>query len=201
MTQSATSHGRRLIDIARRTIEQAVHGDDRQEPADSDASCADELQTEETWLHQTGATFVTVRRGGELRGCVGSLEAHRTLIEDLRHNARAAVLHDPRFQPLSHGELDEIEIEVSLLSSLEPVPCASQADAVAQLRPGRDGVVLEHQGRRGTFLPQVWESLPSPEMFLARLKEKIGFEAGFWHPEMRLFRYTVSKWRQSDFLS
>lgn len=197
MTESTTSRGRRLLDIARREIIRAVGGANREVPVD-----AAEVEAEEGWLSEPGATFVTVRRrDGELRGCVGTLEAQRPLIEDLRHNARAAVLHDPRFEPVRGSELDAVEIEVSLLSPLESVPCASEADAVAQLRPGRDGVVLEHRSQRGTFLPQVWESLPRPEAFLARLKEKIGLDAGFWHPDVRLFRYTVSKWRQSDFPS
>jgi len=150
------------------------------------------------WLEQPGASFVTLLQSGELRGCVGSLCAERPLRADVERNARAAAFRDPRFAPLSRREYPEIEVEVSLLSPLEPIAFASESHALALLRPGVDGVLLEYAGQRGTFLPQVWEQLPEPDAFLAHLKRKAGLPVGFWAAELKLSRYTVRKWRESD---
>jgi AmmeMemoRadiSam system protein A len=149
------------------------------------------------WLEEPGASFVTLSRRGELRGCVGSLIAERPLRVDVERNAVGAAFRDPRFAPLSRGEYPEIEVEVSLLSPLEPIVFESEPHAVAQLRPGVDGVLLEHGGWRGTFLPQVWEQLPESADFLAHLKAKAGLPVGFWAAELKLSRYTVRKWRES----
>jgi AmmeMemoRadiSam system protein A len=148
------------------------------------------------WLTAPGASFVTLELGGVLRGCIGSLEAHRPLIEDVRANAVAAAIRDPRFPRLEAGELDRLQIEVSVLSRLEPVEVTDEADLARRLRPGVDGVVLEHRGRRGTFLPAVWRHLPRPAEFLRQLKRKAGLEPDFWSPEMRISRYTVDSWAE-----
>jgi AmmeMemoRadiSam system protein A len=147
------------------------------------------------WLDQPGACFVTLTQGGELRGCIGSLEAHRALRDDIIANARAAAWRDPRFPPLTSAELPRTRIEVSLLSPLQPLSFASEADARAQLRPGVDGVVLAYGARRGTFLPQVWEQLPDPATFMAHLKAKAGLDPHFWSETIQLYRYTVAKWK------
>ncbi|MBI1282934.1 MAG: AmmeMemoRadiSam system protein B [Thiobacillus sp.] len=148
------------------------------------------------WLDEPGATFVTLTRQGELRGCIGTLEAHRPLGEDVRENAVAAAFRDPRFMPLSRDEFEDIRVEVSLLSPAEPLLVASEADALARLRPSVDGVVLEYGHYRSTFLPQVWEQLPNPAEFLAHLKRKAGLSMDFWAEQVRLSRYTVSKWKE-----
>lgn len=150
------------------------------------------------WMHEPGACFVTLTQGGELRGCIGSLEAHRSLMQDVRANAIAAAVHDPRFTPLSARELAHTRIEVSLLSGTEDMFFSSEQDALSRLRPGVDGVVLEYGQARGTFLPQVWESLPRPADFMAHLKHKAGLPASFWHEDIRLSRYTVTKWKEAD---
>jgi len=150
------------------------------------------------WLDEPGATFVTLTRHGELRGCVGTLEAYRPLGIDVRENATAAAFHDSRFAPLARAEFDEVRIEVSLLSPGEPILAASEAEALAALRPHIDGVVLEYGRHRSTFLPQVWEQLPEPAEFLAHLKRKAGLAADFWTKELRLSRYTVSKWKEGS---
>jgi uncharacterized protein len=152
-------------------------------------------------LIEPGACFVTLTRHGELRGCIGSLEAHRTLLADVKANAVAAAFHDARFSPLSAQELEHTEIEVSLLSPMQVMAFASEADALAQLRPGTDGLVFEFGTRRSTFLPQVWEQLPDPRDFMAQLKQKAGLSASFWSSEVRLQRYTVSKWKERDLVS
>ena len=142
-------------------------------------------------LQKQGACFVTLTRNGTLRGCIGSLEAHRPIGDDLRGNALAAALRDPRFPPLTAAELPQIEIEVSILGEAQPLAFASEAEALAQLRPGIDGVILSAGGRRATFLPQVWEQLPEPADFLARLKQKAGLPASYWGPDVRLAVYPV----------
>ncbi len=147
------------------------------------------------WLAEPGATFVTLHLEKKLRGCIGSTLAHRPLRDDVRHNARAAAFSDPRFPPLERGEFVAVEVEVSLLTPPEPLPARSEAEALFQLRPGRDGVILQCGHRSATFLPQVWESLPHPRDFLAQLKRKAGLPPGFWSAEIRLSRYEVEKWR------
>ena len=151
------------------------------------------------WLAEHGACFVTLTQGGELRGCIGTLQAHRPLLADVKSNAVAAALHDPRFTPLSLTELDITEVEISLLSSTQTMNVQGEADALAQLRPDIDGVIFEYNSFRSTFLPQVWSQLPQPHQFLAQLKRKAGLPGNFWADEVKLSRYTVTKWRESDF--
>jgi len=177
------TRGAVLLAIARATIATAVG---RPSSATEDAD----------WLKQPGACFVTLTRSGELRGCIGSLQAYRDLLADLKNNAVAAALHDPRFAPLRADELPGTVIEVSLLSPLEPINFASEADALGQLRPGIDGVVFEYQHQRSTFLPQVWEQLPRASEFMAHLKHKAGLPVDFWAPGVRLQRYTVAKFKE-----
>lgn len=155
-------------------------------------------QSAAAWLREPGACFVTLLRGGSLRGCIGTLEAHRPLGDDVRANARAAAFADPRFAPLRRSELPDTLIEISLLSALQPLPCAGEQDALAQLRPGVDGLVFECGRWRSTFLPQVWEQLPEPADFLAQLKAKAGLPAHFWSGAVRLYRYGVSKFTEKE---
>jgi len=149
-------------------------------------------------LARPGAVFVTLTQHGQLRGCIGSLEAHRALDADVRANARAAAFGDPRFAPLSADELARTRVEVSLLTPAAPIDFTDQDDAIRQLRPGVDGVILEWHSRRGTFLPQVWESLPERRLFLAHLKQKAGLPADFWAPDVKLHRYEVRKWKEPE---
>jgi AmmeMemoRadiSam system protein A len=153
----------------------------------------------EAWLQEPGACFVTLTRWGELRGCVGSVRAYRPLFDDVWLNARASAFHDSRFAPVERDELTEIAIEVSLLSQPEPLPSFErEEEALAALRPGIDGVILESDSHRSTFLPQVWEQLPDPQDFLAHLKRKAGLSQGFWSPDVQLLRYTVMKWEEGE---
>ncbi|MHB1069736.1 MAG: AmmeMemoRadiSam system protein B [Gemmatimonadaceae bacterium] len=151
---------------------------------------------EPEWLAEPGATFVTLTIAGELRGCIGTLEPHRSLGEDVAENAVAAAFRDPRFDPLRAAELKGVRVEVSLLSPAEPIVAADEAAALAALRPHIDGVVLEYKQYRSLFLPQVWEQLPEPTRFLAHLKRKAGLPMNFWSPAVRLSRFTVTKWTE-----
>jgi len=145
-------------------------------------------------LGTQGATFVTLTRAGALRGCIGSLVPTRTLREDVRANACAAAFRDPRFSPLSRLEYAEVSVEVSLIGRAEALACSDERDALARMRPGIDGVILEAGGRRATFLPQVWQQLPEPREFLEALKRKAGLPERYWSDTVRLSRYTVEKW-------
>jgi len=148
------------------------------------------------WLQETAATFVTLTMYGQLRGCIGSLEAHRPLIDDVQANAVAAAFHDPRFSPLSRDEFDDVRVEVSVLSALEPIPAHNENMALSNIRRGVDGVVFKYGTHQATFLPQVWDQLPEPRQFMAHLKQKAGLSAGFWHPEVLLYKYQVSKYTE-----
>ncbi|MHB1052975.1 MAG: AmmeMemoRadiSam system protein A [Thiobacillus sp.] len=150
------------------------------------------------WLLEPGASFVTLTQQGALRGCIGTLEAHRPLGVDVRENAMAAAFLDPRFMPLTLEEFEEIRVEVSLLSASEPMLVVDEEDALISLRPGIDGVVFEYRHYRSTFLPQVWEQLPEPAEFMAHLKRKAGLAADFWADQVRLSRYTVTKWKEGS---
>jgi hypothetical protein len=126
-------------------------------------------QPEAAWLAEPGASFVTLHKHGSLRGCIGSLQAHRPLGKDVAANACAAAFQDPRFPSLTSDEFAEVDIEVSVLSRPEPIFPANEAELMAMLRPGVDGLILEYGVHRSTFLPQVWDQLPTPEQFLAHL--------------------------------
>ena len=147
-------------------------------------------------LAQPGASFVTLKRAGDLRGCIGSLRATRPLGVDVHANAIAAAFGDPRFPPLARFEFEEIVVEVSLLTADEPIDVTDEAELIARLRPGIDGLVLGYGHRRATFLPQVWEALPDPRDFLAALKRKAGLPEHFWSPQMNVSRYGVTKWME-----
>jgi len=177
--------GEVLIPIARAAIARAL----------GVALLADESAP---WLAKHGACFVTLTQQGELRGCIGSLQAHRPLLTDVKSNAISAAIHDPRFMPLGNEELDITTIEISLLSPTQEMNVRDEADALAQLRPDVDGIVFEYGPYRSTFLPQVWENLAQPRDFLAMLRRKAGLPDDFWDEGVKLSRYTVTKWREKQ---
>jgi AmmeMemoRadiSam system protein A len=143
-------------------------------------------------LRQPAACFVTLKHRGELRGCIGSLEAHRSMVEDVVHNADAAAFTDPRFPPLRENELaDGLELDISLLTPAVEMHFTSEKNLLSQLQPGIDGLILEEGYRRGTFLPSVWEQLPQPEQFLQHLKLKAGLPPNHWSENIRISRYTT----------
>jgi AmmeMemoRadiSam system protein A len=152
-------------------------------------------------LLRPGATFVTLFHGGELRGCIGSLKATRAVGFDVRENAVAAAFRDPRFPPLTTTEFEATSVEVSLLSVAVSHRFDSEDELRARLRPGVDGVTLELDDLRATFLPQVWEALPDPRDFLAALKQKAGMRADFWSPWLNVVLYQVTKWKEADLVA
>jgi len=149
-------------------------------------------------LRETRASFVTLwRRDGELRGCIGELEASRALVASVADRARAAAFGDPRFRPLSASELDEVVLDVSVLGRLEPIDASSETALLDALRPGIDGLVIDDGVHRATFLPAVWESLRDPELFLAALFRKAGISAPGWPPTLRAWRYQVLEFAEA----
>ena len=147
-----------------------------------------------------GASFVTLETGGELTGCIGSLEARRPLWIDVARNARSAALADPRFPALAAADFGRTVISVSVLSALSPRP-ADHDELVTALRPGVDGVLLQAGAHRGTFLPAVWDKLPTADEFVARLLGKAGLPDQRWPADARAWRYTADEFREPDVLS
>jgi AmmeMemoRadiSam system protein A len=184
--------GQQLLRLARHAIDSSFRSVAGPEP---------QAASTEPALAAPGACFVTLTQDGELRGCIGSLEAWRPLAEDVRENARAAAFRDPRFNPLDESELPRTRVEVSLLTPATPMSFANEADALRQLQPEVDGVILEYGRHRATFLPQVWEQLPDPQRFIGQLKLKAGLPGDFWSDDIRLSRYRVEKWQESEKIS
>ena len=142
-------------------------------------------------LQQIRASFVTLNIRNQLRGCIGTLEAHRPLVIDISNNAYASAFSDPRFPRLSSSEFNDITIHISILSQSEPIHFTSEQDLINQIRVGIDGLILSDMGRRGTFLPSVWESLATKEKFLSHLKLKAGLPINYWSDTMKVERYTT----------
>ena len=144
------------------------------------------------FLAKPGAAFVTLNKEKNLRGCIGSIIAHRTLLDDIIHNAKSAAFSDPRFNPLEPGELDEsLTLEVSVLSEPQRVEYGDYEDLKRKIVPQKDGLILKYGQYQGTFLPQVWEQLPTSEQFLEHLSYKAGANPSIYalHPE--IYRYRV----------
>jgi uncharacterized protein len=160
-----------LLTMARTTIQQAVE----RKPLPS----LDKGELSPALLEQ-GASFVTLTKFGDLRGCIGSLEAHQSLVEDVRERAAQAALEDYRFPPVTAAEVSKLHIEISRLTPSLPLTYENPVDLPGLLHPGVDGVVLKDGFRRSTFLPQVWEQLPDPDEFLSHLCAKMGAPADLW---------------------
>lgn len=194
--QFTPEQGRALLAIARASIAGAFAGSSGDGAAAAPAAG-------DAWLRRRQASFVTLTINGALRGCIGSLEAHRPLGEDVAANARAAAFSDPRFARLTAEEfarvgVARVDVEVSLLATPRRLVFADHADLIAQLAPGEDGIILECDGRRATFLPQVWSSIPEREQFIAQLKAKAGLPA-VASTRCKVWRYRAAKWREAEF--
>jgi uncharacterized protein len=140
-------------------------------------------------LRAVRAAFVTLHRKGQLRGCIGHLEAVQALVRDVAENAWSAAFRDPRFPPLAAREMEGLQLHISVLTPPQPLTFRSEADLLGQIRPGRDGLILQDGPARGTFLPSVWESLPRVEDFWTQLKHKAGLPAHHWSDRLRVYRY------------
>jgi AmmeMemoRadiSam system protein A len=175
-----------LLWLARRAIETSFSGRELPVPGDP-------------LLQSPGAAFVTIRdrATGDLRGCVGTLEASVPLGSAIVSAARAAAFRDDRFGPLKESDLPDVRLDLSILSLLSRLPVSSEADACAVLERTRPGVVLKYGRHRGVLLPKVWESIPEPAAFLEQLKRKAGLPHGFWSSDVRLEVFTCDEFSES----
>ncbi len=173
-----------LLKIARHALEEKIRGD-KHLPLNAESLTTPLLQAD-------GASFVTLTINGQLRGCIGALESYQPLAEDVREHALAAALNDYRFPQVQADELDQIEIEISRLTTPTPLDYKDANDLLEKLRPNIDGVILKDGHRRATFLPQVWEQLPNAEDFLNHLCQKMGVSGDLWkHKKMDVLIYQV----------
>ncbi len=168
--------GRELVKFARARIEQEFGGPVALPPRGE-------------WTAEKRATFVTLRwRDGDLQGCIGTLEADRPIVQDVEGNAIAAATRDPRGEQLVLSAIKDLDVELSILSPLERLPSTDD------IRPGIDGVVLVYRGRRGTFLPVMWEMFPDKPTFLRQLERKAGLPAGYDPSQLEVWHYTAVKY-------
>jgi AmmeMemoRadiSam system protein A len=164
--------GKKLLAVARRTIEQKLlHQEEAPKGADTDIPVI---------FREHRGTFVTLTKGGNLRGCIGHIIPQESLIEGIRINALNAAFRDPRFQPLTREEWGKVQIEISILTDPEPLPYSDAEDLLKKIRTGIDGVIIKKGYHQATFLPQVWEQLPKKEEFLTHLCLKAGLEGNAW---------------------
>lgn len=147
-------------------------------------------------LNEQRATFVTLTLDGKLRGCIGSLIAHRTLIDDIIYNSKAAAFSDPRFEKLSFDEFKKIKIEISLLTAPQELDFNDLDDLKIKLEKNKPGVILELDGKRATFLPQVWEQIPSVDVFLSQLCKKAGLNPSELRTLPSIQTYEAQKMKQ-----
>ncbi len=185
-----TAERRQLLTLARGSIESALATDGALSPFY-------ETQLVPA-LTVRRSSFVTLRRGDELRGCCGTLEAPRPLAEDVWRNAWAAAFSDYRFPHLTAAEWPHMNLHLSLLTPPEPLDVASEAELLALLRPSVDGLILEADIGRATFLPAVWEQIPDPAQFVRHLKMKAGWPATHWSNRVRVFRYATESFGEEE---
>lgn len=180
-----------LLRLARETMEHSVKGK---------ALPPLELQSLRPALRENGASFVTLTLNGELRGCIGALEAYQPLAEDVREHAVAAALRDSRFRPVVKSELSRIRLEVSRLSAPHLLEYLSSEDLLKKLKPHVDGVILKNDLRRATFLPQVWEKIPDPVDFLDQLCMKMGASKKLWRDaKLQVYVYQVEEFHKMNY--
>lgn len=177
-------YGENLLGLAAQSIK---HGWKNGKPlrVDTDGSPGE--------LTQHGACFVTLKRNGKLRGCIGTSEAHQALILDVAENAFRAAFKDPRFPALAADELDGLELSISVLSPKSPMTFSGEANFLDQLRPGIDGLIIEDKGRRALFLPSVWAGLPEVKNFVEHLKVKAGLPKTHWSGNFKAWRFLAEE--------
>lgn len=178
------TEGRIVVELARASIAESFGGPRVFKPSHS-------------FLEADGACFVTLRKGEQLRGCIGSLRARRSLYDDVVENAKASAFEDPRFDPLEERDLAAVSIEVSVLTPMEAVDAQSEEELLRQITPGVHGVHLSWAGRGALFIPAMWEQLPDAREFLFHLRRKAGLPKE-WLPGMRAMRFTAEKFEEAD---
>ena len=172
-----------LLTLAKRAIQLTIQGISEQD-------IHNQLASDASFLEEVRACFVSLHKDKDLRGCIGSLEAYRSLKDDIVHNAISAAQRDPRFPPVTEDEFESLTVEVSVLSPVTPLPVDNESDLLEQLNPHIDGLIIDDgMGHRATFLPQVWEQLPDKQEFLMHLKIKAGLRDDAWPKSLQCYRY------------
>lgn len=177
-------HGDVFLQIAKGSVEHGLSHGTPLDPA---------LDTLPPEMAETGACFVTLKKQGQLRGCIGSPEAWRPLATDVAQNAFRSAFQDPRFAPLKADEAHALDVHISVLSPATPFAFSDEADLIAKLRPGEDGLIIEDLGRRALFLPSVWAQLPDPKQFVAHLKTKAGLGSAHWSDTFKGWRFIAAE--------
>lgn len=185
----APPHRATLLRIARQALEIRLR--QGKEPKIDHASFAPALQGQ-------GAAFVTLTNDGRLRGCIGSLAAHRPLMQDVAINAQKAAFDDPRFAAVTLTELDGLRLKIAVLTRAEPLRFGTEAEALSAITPGKDGLILSSMGKRGTFLPMVWDDIPDPADFLRALKRKAGLPPDHWADDLQILRYRAESFAEES---
>ncbi|MBF0279234.1 MAG: AmmeMemoRadiSam system protein A [SAR324 cluster bacterium] len=188
-TELSSDEKRHLLKLAKKSI---LHGLKFGSPAEAEAKDLEGL------LAEKGASFVTLHKANQLRGCIGFLEAKRPLAIDVLENAYSSAFRDSRFPPLQEKEMGGLDIKISVLSRPVPMEFGSEADLIRMLQPGIDGLILSEGNQRGTFLPSVWSDLSSPQQFLQHLKRKAGFSADYWSSAINVERYSTVEFGDDD---
>ena len=174
---------KQILALAKRALKMAAQGE-------SEQSILTQCLEEDSFLIEVRACFISVHKGSQLRGCIGSLEAYRPLKDDIVHNTVAAALYDRRFPPVAESEVDSLTLEVSILSPVTAMEVRDEADCLNQLHPYIDGLIIDDgAGHRATFLPQVWEQLSEKKGFLLHLKRKAGLTGDAWPKSLQCYRY------------
>jgi len=174
------AHRQLLLDVAASAIEYGLQNG-RCPQLDSEEYPAE--------VRHLASSFVTLSIAGNLRGCIGRLEAESPLVQDVARNAWSAAFRDPRFPALTPEEYPRVELHLSILTPAEPIEFESEADLVAQLRPGVDGLILCEGEHKGTLIPAFWDKVSEPALFLQYLKRKAGLSPGYWSETLQVFRY------------
>jgi len=178
-----------LLNLARESLETYIREGRKIQP-----------ETDNPKLKGEKGTFVTLEKNGQLRGCIGHIIAIQPLYLDVRDNAINAAVNDPRFRPVTEDELDDIEIEVSVLTKPEVIEADSPEEYLEKIKQGIDGIIIEYSGRSATYLPQVWEQIPDKEEFLEHLCEKAFLPSNCWRQkEVKIYKYRVQTFKESDF--
>lgn len=173
------TRGEVLLSIARQAIAEGLGGPPVRRPPEC------------PWLDEPRAVFVTLKKDGELRGCIGQLVARTSLFESVKDAARAAAFRDTRFAPLDESEFDELHVEISVLSPLERLDVHSEEETIGALRVGVDGVVLSDGARSAVFIPEMWKELPDPHEFLWHLRRKGRLPVDAWPRSLKVDRFTA----------
>ena len=189
LQQFAESYGQELLQVVARALQKAVTEHKNYSPSRQDYS--DEI-------FNKGASFVTLKKNNELRGCVGTVIPHEAIAQDVSENTFRAAMEDDRFQPLSQEELPFLSFSISLLTGFEPINYKDSDDLLSQIKAGVDGIIIRDGDRQGLFLPSVWQELSNKEEFMKHLKIKAGINPSYWSENLKVYRFRTVEIKNNE---